>query len=232
MIENKFYVYAYLRKDNESPYYIGKGCGDRAYSKEHRVHVPENSRIIFLEENLYEKDAFAKEKEYIALYGRRDIGTGILHNMTDGGEGVSGRVVTQEEREKCRHREQKRIKQGTHPFQRKDIIEKRKTIELELIKSGKHVFQSLVKTLDHKKNIGVSNRGSKRPDLSERNKTRTDRPGFGKTHNITGKKLYHNPMNFEQKFFVDGSQPSEWIKGARPGTNSGELNPRFKGVLV
>lgn len=230
MIENKFYVYAYLRKDNESPYYIGKGCGDRAYSKEHRVHVPENSRIIFLEENLYEKDAFAKEKEYIAFYGRRDLGTGTLHNMTDGGEGVSGRVITQEERDRCSIREQKRFAQGKHPWQRDDVIKKRKDIELELIKSGKHVFQSLVKTPSHKKNIGISNKGNKRPDLSERNKTKTDRPGFGKTHDIIGHKLYHNPVNLEQKFFVEGAQPPEWVKGARPGTNSGEANPRFKGV--
>jgi hypothetical protein len=88
----KYYVYAYIRKSNETPYYIGKGTGYRAYQKTNRsVSVPNNkNQIRFLHQNLSEEDAFNYEIHYIKMFGRKDIGTGILLNKTDGGEGKSG----------------------------------------------------------------------------------------------------------------------------------------------
>jgi group I intron endonuclease len=105
---NRFYTYAYLRKDG-SPYYIGKGTKNRAYNKhQDGINLPKDKfRIIFLKQNLTEEEAFKHEKYMIAVFGRKDLGTGILYNRTDGGEGASG-IVFSEERKKRIGEETKR----------------------------------------------------------------------------------------------------------------------------
>ena len=87
-----YYVYAHLHDDGE-PYYIGKGKDDRAYRLE------DNSRVRILADCLPERTAFIYERILIKHYGRIDLGTGILYNKTDGGEGAAGLVWTEEQRE-------------------------------------------------------------------------------------------------------------------------------------
>lgn len=83
----KFYAYLWLRGDG-TPYYAGKGCRDRAFiRKGHRVNPPKDqSRILVFHRNS-EIEAIETEKELIRNWGRKDIGTGCLQNMTDGGDG-------------------------------------------------------------------------------------------------------------------------------------------------
>lgn len=90
-------MYMYLRSKQSkhgkigTPYYIGKGCGNRKHDKQHSVALPANrANIVVVTFDLSERAAFDEERRLIAFYGRIDNGTGCLQNRTDGGEGASG----------------------------------------------------------------------------------------------------------------------------------------------
>ena len=97
----EYYTYAYLREDG-TPYYIGKGQGNRITRRHYRrgggyFSAPKDmNRILYLKRNLSEQEAFRHEQYMIGVYGRKDIGTGILRNRTDGGEGPTGKVLSEE----------------------------------------------------------------------------------------------------------------------------------------
>jgi hypothetical protein len=99
-MENDYYTYAYLRED-KTPYYIGKGRGNRIYDKRRTIKPPKDkSLILFLKKGLTEAEAFKHEVYMIFVLGRKDLGTGILRNLTNGGEGSSGAVHSKEHRRK------------------------------------------------------------------------------------------------------------------------------------
>ena len=62
--------------------------------------MPPKERILILKKYLTEEEAFKHEIYMIAVLGRKDLGTGILWNFTDGGEGGSGAVRSEETRER------------------------------------------------------------------------------------------------------------------------------------
>ena len=130
-ISREYYTYAYLREDR-TPYYIGKGKGDRAFIKgKGEVRPPkDSSRIIFLKQNLTEEEAFKHEKYMIAVLGRKDLGTGILRNKTDGGEGSSGAIRSEETRKILSEKN----KGENHPFYGKSRSEETRRKKSEAIK--------------------------------------------------------------------------------------------------
>lgn len=121
----QFYTYMWLREDG-TPYYVGKGQGKRAFRNgcPTRAVIPEwidepDTAHIVVYPMGSEAEAFEAEIALIWYYGRKDLGTGCLRNLTSGGEGTSGksedarkriskamssRIVSESTREKGRQR--------------------------------------------------------------------------------------------------------------------------------
>ena len=116
MKNNQFYVYVYLdqRKSGKwyygdevfdfQPFYVGKGTNNRdiqhlcPYMLSCKTHKSSTIKSIIKDtgqlpihyriyENISQQDATDIEIDIIKQFGRRDLGTGILCNHTDGGDG-------------------------------------------------------------------------------------------------------------------------------------------------
>jgi hypothetical protein len=103
------YVYIHKRKDTNEVFYVGIGQNkNRAFEKTRRnpfwkrITKITDFDVHIIEENLSWKEACEREKYWISFYGRRNINTGSLVNLTDGGDGTLGRIVSEETRNKMR----------------------------------------------------------------------------------------------------------------------------------
>jgi hypothetical protein len=102
MAPNSVYTYLYLRYCG-TPYYVGKGMGKRAFSNIGRTAPkPKDETRIIIQTWDTEEEAFEAERFLIQYYGRLDLGTGCLRNRTDGGDGASGRILSEASIEKMR----------------------------------------------------------------------------------------------------------------------------------
>lgn len=96
------YVYKHVRLDKNEPFYIGISDDDasykRAFSKSGRNRIWKSISkktdfvVEIIIENLTVEELEINEKLLIKIYGRIDLGTGILANMTDGGLGGVGTI--------------------------------------------------------------------------------------------------------------------------------------------
>lgn len=140
MVMDKYFVYRHVRLDTNEVFYIGVGTKyidkRRADSNPYRRAFLTACRNSFWKNIvaktkyevhiIYEADSYEiieeKEKEFIKLYGRKDLKLGSLCNLTDGGKGqknvhfkkhsdetkkkmsdaAKGRKFTEEHKEKLR----------------------------------------------------------------------------------------------------------------------------------
>jgi len=114
---NQFYIYIYLdpRKLGKycysdicflfEPFYVGKGKNERWKDNRGRSKIFKNKinkikesglePIVFkLYENLNENNSFILECQLIKLIGRKQLNNGTLINLTNGGEGGSGLILS------------------------------------------------------------------------------------------------------------------------------------------
>lgn len=124
-----YYTYVLINSLDGQPFYIGKGSGSRMYQ-----HIKEAQREDYTKRSVHnkilsildkggkvlytkfdqptEEAAFEQEKKLILEYGRKDIGTGILCNLTDGGEGATLQSPESIARRAEKHRGMKRSEEA------------------------------------------------------------------------------------------------------------------------
>lgn len=142
-------VYVHRRKDTNEVFYIGIGKIRRPYERNGRrnhywksIVNKHGYDIEIIHKNLSWEDACNIERQLISKYGRLDLGTGILVNMTDGGEGNQNMLYTDEWREKQR-------------------ISSTGRIQSEETKKKKSLVSTGVKfSEDRKRNISKSKKGA------------------------------------------------------------------------
>jgi hypothetical protein len=144
------YVYRHIRLDKNEPFYIGIGSNSNnkySRSKERRkrnsiwnnIVSKADYRVDILFDDLTWEEACEKEKEFILLYGRKDIKTGILCNMTEGGDGFVGAILTDEHRRKL-------------SIASKNISDETRK-KISLANKGKKLSD------EHKRKIGLASKG-------------------------------------------------------------------------
>jgi hypothetical protein len=102
------YLYRHIRLDKNEPFYIGIGS-DAKYKRANSINPRTKHwkniiskteyRVDIIMDNLSWDEACEKEKEFIAIY-KRNCDGGILCNLTIGGEGAFGRILSEETKSK------------------------------------------------------------------------------------------------------------------------------------
>lgn len=175
----KYYTYRHIRPDKNEPFYIGKGVKTnrnhgsieteyaRAYAVDKRVRSEHWHNVYELcnkqieVEILYESDDHEeiknKEIEFIALYGRRDLGLGTLVNYTNGGDGGLGRVKSEEEKRKTGDKNRGKVRS---PEQKLNL---RKVHLGKPLSEAHRKAQSVPRTEEHRRNISKGITGANNP---------------------------------------------------------------------
>jgi len=173
------YVYRHIRLDKNEPFYIGISCD--AYPNRCTSHLNRNKywhnvvnktpiRVEILFDDISYEEAKEKEKEFISLYGRIDLGLRTLVNMTNGGEGSLGIVFSEESKKKI----------GAGNKGRKCTEETK--LKISLARKGfKH-------TEEVKRKIGDFKKGKKLPPrkpLSQEERQKMSINRTGRKYNVT-----------------------------------------------
>lgn len=170
------YVYRHIRLDKNEPFYIGIGTSkyyNRAYRHKSRsdfwkrVSNKGGYEVEILMDNLTWEQACEKEKEFIKLYGRIDLKTGCLVNMTDGGDGAINAIISEEHRKSVA--EANRIRVFTNE-QREKMAERmsKRNNDTEFRAKITEGLRNSEKVLANARNLGIKAKGRKHSDLTKK----------------------------------------------------------------
>lgn len=168
-----FYVYRHVRLDNNTPFYVGKGVGSRAYSKQNRNTYWRNIvksagyEVEVIMDNLTEEAAFQKEVEFIKLY--KNCGY-CEANKTDGGEGTTGFKHTEATKQKLKGRKfsedhKQKLREANLG---KKLSEERKRTISESLKGDKNPSSGKKFSDTHKNKISEAHKGKKHTEETKK----------------------------------------------------------------
>ena len=159
------YLYRHIRIDTNQPFYIGIAKNDdSSYARAHYKYKSKRNKIWLdiinktsyeveiLFDDLTWEEACQKEIEFIALYGRVDLKTGTLANMTKGGDGMVGVIRSEEYRLQVSERQ----KDGKAYWFGKKLSKEHKE------KIAAHLWGRKISE-EHRKKLSDSIKGEKHP---------------------------------------------------------------------
>ena len=166
----KYFIYRHIRLDKNEVFYIGVGTMytdkrapnanpyRRAYLKAIRnpfwkniVAKTKYDVDIIFESNSYEIIE-EKEREFIKLYGRRELGTGTLCNMTDGGKGQKNVHLRQ-------HSEETKKKMSESAKGRVFSEEHKEKLSKAKLKNPSRFWKGKKFSEEHKENLSKESKG-------------------------------------------------------------------------
>lgn len=175
---NDYYVYLHINNETGEPFYVGKGKDNRCNSRHFRNNYWKNIvnkygyDVILLDNNLSEIEAYDREVYWINRIGRKDLYKGPLVNLTDGGDGVVGRIgkpLSEEHKNKLSN-----INKG------KKLSEEHRNKISQTLKGHSVSNEARKKMSDKLKGRKAWNKGKK---LSEEQKRILSEKSKGQTHN-------------------------------------------------
>jgi hypothetical protein len=202
-------VYLHRRLDTNDVFYVGIGAqSKRAYLKIgrnkhwHNIVNKFGYSIEITHDNIIWEEACSIEKYLISFYGRNDLSNGSLCNLTDGGDGVSKVIFTQERKDKIRNKAIGRKLSPEH-IEKMRQANKNKIISIET--REKLVFNWLGKT------------------HSESTRDKLRKANLGKKHSDETKE--------KMRLSKIGKKASEETKLKMSESRKGEKNPNFGRVF-
>jgi len=174
-------VYQHRRNDTNEIFYVGIGRDKkRPYEKRkgrnkywRNIVNKHGYTVEILHEDLSFDECKEIERELILIHGRKDLGTGTLCNLTDGGDGVVGYIHSDETR---RNMSELRIGKTHSDETRRNMS--------ELYTGEKHPFFGKTHSDETRRKIGEALKGKKHSEETKRkiseSKTGEKNPMFGK----------------------------------------------------
>lgn len=187
MKKKRFFFYLYRDPKTDDPIYAGKACGiGRAYCHLKKSTNPKLDNTLQkriregfnpqpeITEVSSQNAAKVLEIFWIAVFGREDLGTGTLYNLTNGGDGMSGYIPTLQQRENQRNKMNKHFeKPGSHEVAKLNAEKrwsKEGEIEKQCIRMKAYAAEPEAKEI--------------RKAVNEFNRKRFEEPGVREKHSI------------------------------------------------